>query len=304
MKKAKALLLPCAALTMVSILAFANNVVAIVNWWKMFIATGGNTEEMSAHVPGFLPWLDWSAVDYSAVTTFIPAIGLFFMTKSLFDIIRGKRVNGDDFPFFRGSDQLHIALGLFGTLWGIIVIGFFDLDSVSMADLMQCLHTALFSTLMAVVWVFMIDRPLVRPFFVKMLAESNLAEETDGDLTGAVDRLIARIGEACDSFAKHQKEYEATMTRRHGEYEALFESRHAQYEEEFEKRNRRFEEEFGKRHDEYAASFEKRLADYEKEFDARQKEYVEFFRRQLDELQKRAEASEAKLKAVIEAIHG
>jgi len=239
-------------------LAFLNNVVALARWWRAFLAAGGDSQTVPAHMPGVFSWLDWTAVDYSAVTTLIPLIGFSCLALASGRMLRGCRMRAGDFPFFRGSDQLNVALGLFGTLWGIIVIGYFKLDTVSMADLMQCLHTALFSTLMAVVWVFMIDRPLVRPLMTRLLEKAGLAETDDGDLAAAVDRLVTRLGAASDAFDKRQAAYEA--------------------------------------------AFEKRLADYEKEFDARQKEYAEFFVRRIGELEKRAEASEAKLKAVAEAL--
>ena len=254
-----AILLGLLGLTVLSGLAFVNNVVALVRWWRAFLAAGGDTAGVPAHVPGIIPWLDWSAVDYSAVTTFIPFLGFLCMTVAAARMLRGRRMRVGDFPFFRGSDQLNVALGLFGTLWGIIVIGYFRLDTVQMADLMQCLHTALFSTLMAVVWVFMVDRPLVRPLFTRLLERSGLAETDDGDLAAAVDRLVVRLGAASDAFDARQKAYEA--------------------------------------------AFEKRLANYEEEFGKRQKEYVEFFSRRIGELEKRAQESESKLKAVAAALH-
>ncbi|MGN0833762.1 MAG: hypothetical protein ACI4RD_08985 [Kiritimatiellia bacterium] len=241
-------------------LAFANNVVALVRWWRAFLAAGGDTAGVPAHVPGWLPWLDWSAVDYSAVTTFIPMVGFLCLTVSSGRLLLGRCARVGDFPFFRGSDQLNVALGLFGTLWGIIVIGYFRLETVTMADLMQCLHTALFSTLTAVVWVFLIDRPLVRPLFSRLLEASGLAETDDGDLAAAVDRLVVRLGAASDAFDRRQAAYEA--------------------------------------------AFERRLAAYEREFRARQREYAEFFTRRIGELEKRAEESEARLKAVAEALRG
>ena len=270
MKKIKPLLILCSALTFVAALAFLNNIVAIAKWWSAFLAAGGDSSSVSAKMPGFIPWLDWTAVDYSAVTTFIPLLGLLCLTVSLARLARGKRMRGGDFPFFRGSDQLNVALGLFGTLWGIIVIGYFKLDTVTMADLMQCLHTALFSTLTAVVWVFMIDRPLLRPYFTRLLGEAGLEETDDGDLAAAVDRLVVRLGAASDAFDARQKAYEAAFEKRQAESDA---------------------------------AFAKRLAQYESEFDARQKEYVEFFRRRIDELEKRAEMSESRLKAVAAALH-
>ena len=217
-------------------LAFANNVVALVRWWQAFLAAGGDTAGVPAHVPGCFTWLDWSAVDYSAVTTFIPFLGFLCMTVAAGRMLCGKRMRVGEFPFFRGSDQLNVALGLFGTLWGIIVIGYFKLDTVTMADLMQCLHTALFSTLMAVVWVFMVDRPLVRPFFTRLLESSGLAETDDGDLAAAVDRLVVRLGAASDAFDRRQKEYEAAFEKRLADYSREFDARQKEYVEFFARR--------------------------------------------------------------------
>jgi len=279
--KASVLLVLCATATAFCALAFANNVVAIAQWWSAFLAAGGDSSSVAAKMPGFLPWLSWSAVDYSAVTTFIPTLGFLCMTCALGRMLARRRARAGDFPFFRGSDQLNVALGLFGTLWGIIVIGYFRLDTVTMADLMQCLHTALFSTLMAVVWVFLVDRPLVRPYFTRLLEETGLAETDDGDLAAAVDRLVVRLGAASDAFERRQREFEAEFRRRLDEYAAEASKRAAADAEAFERRR-----------GEYAAHFEKRLADYEQSFEKRQNEYVEFFKREIDALERRAKAAD------------
>ena len=300
MKKVKVLLPLCMAATVFFALAFANNVVAIFNWWSSFIAADGDSSVFAAKASGFLPWLDWAVVDYSAVTTFIPMLGFLCMTLSLFRMVRGRRARSGDFPFFRGSDQLNVALGLLGTLWGIIVIGYFKLDTVTMADLMQCLHTALFSTLAAVVWVFLVDRPLVRPYFTRLLEETGLAETDDGDLAAAVDRLVVRLGAASDAFEKRQQEFEAEFRKRLDDYAAEASRRAAADAAEFEKRR-----------GEYAAHFEKRLSDYEQSFETRQKEYVEFFKRELEALERRAKAAdearvetEARLARIAAALRG
>ena len=304
MKKVKTALALCAAATAFCALAFVNNIVAIVNWWRAFLAAGGDSSAFSAKAPGAISWLDWTAVDYSAVTTFIPTLGFLCMTVSLARMAKGRRFRVGDFPFFRGSDQLNVALGLFGTLWGIIVIGYFKLDSVTMADLMQCLHTALFSTLMAVVWVFLIDRPLVRPYFTRLLEETNLADSDEGDLASAVDRLVARLGAASDAFERRQREFEESFAKRAAQFEAEFalreteyEAAHAKREAEYaaahERRTAEYAADFEKRRGEYAAHFEERLAKYEGEFESRQKEYKEFFKREMDALDRRAKDAEA-----------
>ena len=300
MKKVIVLLSACVCATVFCVLAFANNVVAIFNWWSSFIAAGGDSSAFAAKASGFIPWLDWAVVDYSAVTTFIPMLGFLCMTLSLSRMLACRRARAGDFPFFRGSDQLNVALGLLGTLWGIIVIGYFKLDTVTMADLMQCLHTALFSTLAAVVWVFLVDRPLVRPYFTRLLEETGLAETDDGDLAAAVDRLVVRLGAASDAFERRQQEFEAEFRKRLDDYAAEASRRAAADAAEFEKRR-----------GEYAAHFEKRLSDYEQTFETRQKEYVEFFKRELDALERRAKAAdearvetEARLSRIAAALRG
>ena len=300
MKKVVVLLSACICATVFCALAFANNVVAIFNWWSSFIAAGGDSSAFAAKASGFIPWLDWAVVDYSAVTTFIPMLGFLCMTLSLSRMLGGRRCRAGDFPFFRGSDQLNVALGLLGTLWGIIVIGYFKLDTVTMADLMQCLHTALFSTLAAVVWVFLVDRPLVRPYFTRLLEETGLAETDDGDLAAAVDRLVVRLGAASDAFERRQQEFEAEFRKRLDDYAAEASRRAAADAAEFEKRR-----------GEYAAHFEKRLSDYENAFETRQKEYVEFFKRELEALERRAKAAdearvetEARLSRIAAALRG
>jgi len=234
--RAKVLLVLCMGATAFCALAFVNNVAAIIQWWSAFLAAGGDSSSVAAKMPGFIPWLAWSAVDYSAVTTFIPTLGFLCMTLALARMSAGRRARPGDFPFFRGSDQLNVALGLFGTLWGIIVIGYFRLDTVSMADLMQCLHTALFSTLMAVVWVFLFDRPLVRPYFTRLLERSGLAETDDGDLAAAVERLVERLGAASDAFDRRQAEFESAFQRRQAAYEREFDARQKEYVEFFRRR--------------------------------------------------------------------
>ncbi len=289
MKKIVLLFGVCAVATIAAALAFVNNCVVIVRWWRAFFAADGDTSALAMDVVGWLPWLDWAAVDYSAVTTFIPMLGFLFMTLSAWRLLRGKSVRGEDFPFFKGSDQLNVALGLFGTLWGIIVIGYFKLDTVTMADLMQCLHTALFSTLMAVVWVFMIDRPLMRPYFLNLATRADLLEPEANDLLAVVDRFIVRLGEASDAFERRQAAYEKAFSDRQAAYERAA--------------ARRIEEMDG--------ACRKRLDAYEREAEARQKEYVETFRRRIDELKAsaaeskaRADAAEARLAAVTNALRG
>ena len=280
MKKLYALLCASLALFAFAALAFVNNLAAVVNWWRAFAAAGGNSAEM-AEVAGFIKWLNWSAVDYSAVTTFIPALGFCCTSLALMKLIAKKRVSAENFPFFKGSDQLNVALGLFGTLWGIIVIGYFDLKTVSMGDLMMCLHTALFSTLMAVVWVFMIDRPIIRPYFIKLLEECELADSSDGDLAGVVDRFILRLSAASDEFSRRQKEYEEASARRIKAFEDDFAAREKAYAASFEARAQAYAEAAENLLKTCESSFEKRFAAAEEAFSQRERAYAEAFAKQL-----------------------
>ncbi|MCQ2388119.1 MAG: hypothetical protein MJ138_00200 [Kiritimatiellae bacterium] len=177
-------------------LAFVNNVVVISRWWAAFAACGGDSSQMPKEIVGWGAWIDWSAVDYSAVSTFIPLFGCLCVVKGLLGILFERKADPTHFPFFAAADQLNVALGLVGTLWGIIVIGYFQLDKVSMYDLMHCLHTALFSTLVAVVWVFVVDHPIVRPMLQGLLAKNNLDEPVESDVLAAVEKLTHNLVQA------------------------------------------------------------------------------------------------------------
>lgn len=186
-----------AAFAVISGLAFANNVVVVLRWWRAFMTSGGDAEQIPDKIAGLLPWLDWTAVDYSCVTTLIPFLGFFLIARNLAHVLRGRHQDPEQFPFFKGYDQFNIALGLVGTLWGIILIGYFQMDTVSMGDLMMCLHTALFSTLVAVVWVFIVDHTLLRPRLLRILRGLQGAEREDEDLVELLDELASSASGLC-----------------------------------------------------------------------------------------------------------
>lgn len=178
------------ALTLLFGLAFINNISVIVKWWEAFNKTGGDAQALAQGFSGCVPWLDWTAVDYSGATTLIPFLGFLLITIGIVRIMCHKEISAIDyFPFFKGYDQLNVAFGLIGTLWGIIIIGYYNMESVQMTDLMMCLHTALFSTLTAVIWVFVIDHPILRPLLRKLLVEEDLAAAEDADLIDLLERL-------------------------------------------------------------------------------------------------------------------
>ncbi len=187
-----------AVLTVLSGLAFVNNVSAVVRWWGAFQGSGGDATLVPDKCSGILPWLDWTAVDYSCATTLIPFIGFLLVTLGLARAISGQHQDPETFPFFKGYDQLNIAFGLIGTLWGIIIIGYFQMDTVSMGDLMMCLHTALFSTLMAVIWVFIADHTIIRPLVLDVLRGLQGSEHEDEDILEVLDKLTGSAAGLCD----------------------------------------------------------------------------------------------------------
>ena len=92
-----------AGLTVLSGLAFVNNVSAIARWWMAFNASGGDAALVPATCPGIIPWLDWSAVDYSCVATFIPFLGFLLITLGLGRVIAGKQQDPESFQIGRAS---------------------------------------------------------------------------------------------------------------------------------------------------------------------------------------------------------
>lgn len=180
-----------AALAAVFGLLFVDNLVVVVRWWISFLGCGGDTAAMPETVSGLGAWLDWAAVDHSCVTTFIPFFGCATAARALLRAGSGQRPSPEFFPFFRSSDSLNVSLGLIGTLWGVILIGYYKLDTVDMADLMRCLHTALFSTLAAVVWVYLIDHPILRPWLGRRLSDAygTALQDDDADVLQTLERL-------------------------------------------------------------------------------------------------------------------
>ena len=181
-------------------LAFIDNIDIVVKYWRDFNACAGDSTKMAAKYAGILPLFDWACVDYSCVTTLIPFFGFLLAAVGCRKLLAGKKIaSADTFPYFPSTDLLNISLGLIGTLWGIIVIGYYDMNTVQIDILIQCLHTALFSTLMAVVWVYLIDHPLIRPALQRMLSDDDL--NTDDDEL-AVTEIIDRLREGADGIHK------------------------------------------------------------------------------------------------------
>ena len=138
---------------------------------------------------GFWPALDWSTIDLSTVTTFIPFFGFALAVHRLL-----RPGTDPEAPFFRGYDRFNIALGLLGTIWGIILVGYFPADRVSIGALMRCLHTAMFSTLIAVLWVMVLLPTVVMPL-LRFCTGTVSVDETE------LDQLISRITSGIDAAA-------------------------------------------------------------------------------------------------------
>lgn len=247
------------ALTLLSGVAFANNLWAIARWWKAFADAGGESAQMAA-VRGPISLLEWSVVDYSGVTTLIPLIGFCCCWRGLRRLRLGLATGGAEFPFFKGSDQLHIALGLFGTLWGIIVIGYYRLESVTMADLMQCLHTALFSTLTAVVWVFFADRPLLRPWLQRLRAEIHPYQSPRQTLTEAVETLLSTLHAGAKELEEDLRRSHDAFCERQARIEETFAGNLATLDRELQARQTRAQEQFDAHLNTLDAALSERLA--------------------------------------------
>lgn len=325
-----------AVLTVMAGLAFANNLSVIWFWWSGFLAAGGDSAGLAEGVRGVIPWLDWCAVDHSAATTFIPFWGMMRVTRGLWQIVKKEPVQAAAFPFTAYTDKMNVALGLFGTLWGIIVIGFYDLETVTMADLMQCLHTALFSTLTAVVWVYMVDHPLIRPAMRRWLLAEGRASAEKSDLMAAVEMLTARMHEASDEVRRMAEEARGAMEAERARHRAAMKemkelweadrARAAKESEERAERMRRAAEEERARHERATGELEARAkaeterhARAEKELEERmlrvEKDLEERYRKTVEkleaahgreraELEKKNEAAARRMEAVRKALGG
>ena len=185
-------------MTVVTGLAWFNNICIVRLWyldltspeWSLTAASGKTYS-------GPIPILDWSAVDLSTVSTFIPFFGFLMITLGFFRILKGKKGFSEDFPFFRAYDRISVSLGLIGTLWGIIIIGYYPIESIKMSVLMMCLHTALFSTLIAVAWVFIVVLMIVKPFMQwwSLIAAGEQPSAVGEDLISVLESLkVAATG--------------------------------------------------------------------------------------------------------------
>lgn len=160
----------------------------LVSAWRYHAMLARGNTFAGIFPSGLWPSLDWSTVDASTVTTLIPFFGFLLILHGLL------RVDGrEEWPFFPGYERLNIALGLLGTIWGIILVGYYPDDQINVTALIRCcLHTAMFSTLMAVAWVMVVLPAVVMP--VMRLCRK---------LHGGVEAGIDSIGELADEFTRN-----------------------------------------------------------------------------------------------------
>lgn len=151
-------------LTLFSSLLWINNVASAASSYRRLFAPDSELT-LDEHLSGFIPALDWATLDISTISTFVPFFGFLCIAIGLHKLLlRGKVAFGESFPFFASYDRINVSLGLIGTVWGIILIGFYQAEDINVATLMMCLHTALFSTLVAVVWVSILIPAFINPW--------------------------------------------------------------------------------------------------------------------------------------------
>jgi hypothetical protein len=141
-----------------------NNV--YLSWCKRIWRLEG---EAASQTIGLFPRLDLFAIDHSTVATFVPFFGFTWLSWVSYKLFQRTKSNTTmplkkEFPFFQGYNEWMVSLGLMGTVWGLIMIGYLpNLDNLKLTGLIGALRTALFSTLVALFWVYIIVLRIIRP---------------------------------------------------------------------------------------------------------------------------------------------
>lgn len=228
------LLVVCTVISIVSFMAWVDNISITCQWYSSigleYKHTGTVTDEdiknaedeiRGVKYSGPFPSLDFLSVDLSTVSTFIPFFGFLLMAVGFLRILRKKDVS-ENFPFFRSYDRIMVSLGLIGTLWGIIMIGYYPQKYIQMSTLMICLHTALYSTLVAVVWVFIVAMA-VRPSMQwwNRVVHGHILPQMEEDLLQVLDRLsisAANAGAGFDSANSQVTELTKSVSETKSEF--------------------------------------------------------------------------------------
>jgi len=170
-------------LSIVAFLAWYNNLQIALQWDP----NNGHESDYSGSIPSF----DKFAVDFTTVSTFIVLLGCFLISVGFLRTSMSSSRCSANFPFFKSYNQLNVALGLIGTVFGLIMIGYYPPEDVDMAQLVICLKTALYSTLVALVWVFIIAAPVK---FVMQRWHMCVTGCVSGDGTNIL-QLIQKLGD-------------------------------------------------------------------------------------------------------------
>lgn len=174
-KKAVVLLILFVAMTFLCLLAWINNICIAMEWYKdlrqgeLYQMTGkpssnganNQTSEEKIYSGPITQFDTISRLDISTVTTFIPFMGCLLITLGYYKILTAKKGStiSKYFPFYRRYIGQTVTLGLIGTVWGIIMLGYYPANKIDMSDMILCLHTSLYSTLVALVWAYFIAIP-------------------------------------------------------------------------------------------------------------------------------------------------
>lgn len=203
--------------TVVTGLAWLNNLWISKGWfWDVFVKgevyrvetkpivesqfTGLATGIEVKFYPGLVSWLNWTFVDISTVSTFVPFLGFLLIFIGFCRILGNRKVSGC-FPFYKDYHRMMVILGLCGTFWGIIMLGYYPPGTVDMSALMLCVHTALYSTLIAVLWVFLIAGPAgdAMQWWYKKVTGRPIGEEID------ISSLFEEFGGVVSESSKNLK---------------------------------------------------------------------------------------------------
>lgn len=205
-----ALLIVCICLlTVIIIPAWINNVSITLQW---------DPEIPGKEYRGILPWYDWTAVDFSTVTIIIPLIGLLFLSRSLYHVLKPHSDLASEYiPFPPQHMRWTVANGLMGTIVGLLMYCYYKQSEAKIDDLLNCLKTALFSTLMALLWVCYVvlpSTPIIRKLYnvtseAKDTKDSGLIEQlnslssTVAKVEGHLESLDGTLAKATETFVHH-----------------------------------------------------------------------------------------------------
>ena len=143
-------------------------------------------------------------MDYSTVATFVVFFWSIFIMIGFWRIYSAEKNTKIrppvHFPFFKTYNPFNVILGLIGTVWGLIMIGYYQKPGVE--DLVKCLNTALYSTLIALIWVYFVSKPislLMRSWYC------SVSGATLSDTTGSAGlaSMLRDLGLAVVDLAKH-----------------------------------------------------------------------------------------------------